>query len=60
MEEMKPVKSSYEHDGLKMTLETNQHCISDVLEAVENVLRGSGFCFRGNIEVVDPDAEMED
>jgi len=60
MEEIKPVKSSYEHDGLKMTLETDQHTISDVLEAVENVLRGSGFFFKGNIEIVDQDAEMED
>jgi len=46
MEEIKPVKSSYEHDGLKMTLETDQHTISDVLEAVEHVLRGSGFFFK--------------
>lgn len=60
MEEMKPVKSSYEHDGLKITLETDEHTIPDVLKAVENVLRGSGFFFKGNIEIVDPDAEMED
>ena len=60
MEEMKPVKSSYEHDGLKMTLEIDQHDIYDVLEAVENVLRGSGFVFEGKIEIVDPDAASEE
>lgn len=43
MNKPKPVISTYKHDGLKITLQTNQHHLHEVLEAFEHVLRGSGF-----------------
>lgn len=40
MDEMKKLASSFEYNGLKVTLETRTNTISEVLEAFENVLRG--------------------
>ena len=53
MYEAKEVISIYKHDGLKVMLVTEGHDINDVLYAFENVLRGSGFYLKGNLEVVE-------
>lgn len=45
--------SSYEHDGLKVTLQCDQNTIEDVLSAFENVLYGAGFRFKGHLEIVE-------
>jgi hypothetical protein len=46
-------RSVYQYDGLKVVLETNGQTIEDVLNAFEFVLKGSGFCFNGNITIED-------
>ena len=49
---MKPTIAIYKHDGLKVMLVTNEHTVEEVLEAFENVLRGSGF-YVGHLEITD-------
>lgn len=39
-------------NGLRITLETNQHTVDEVLDGVENVLRGQGYVLKGYIDVV--------
>lgn len=45
--------STYECQGLRIILTTSEHTISDVLEAVEYVLRGQGYFFNGHVGIVD-------
>ncbi len=45
--------SIYKHDNLKVMLVTNEHTLSDCLRAFENVLKGSGFCFDGELDIVE-------
>ena len=49
--------SIYKADGLKVMLVTNGHSINDVLEAFENVLRGSGYFFKGNLVIDEETSE---
>lgn len=44
--------SSYKFRGLELTLRTDGHSISDILQAVEYTLRGQGYSFTGHIELV--------
>lgn len=46
----RPQISVYKYGDLKVMLVSNGHTISQVLEAFENVLRGSGFHFRGQLD----------
>lgn len=48
-----PQVSEYSYEGLHVKLETSGHTIDEVLEAFENVLRGQGYCFKGNIQIID-------
>ena len=41
----------FKANGLKVMLVTNGHTIDEVLEAFENVLRGSGFHFTGTLTI---------
>jgi hypothetical protein len=50
---MDKILSSFEHDGLKVTLECTEHNISQILQAFHNVLRGAGFSPMGELEYVD-------
>lgn len=52
---MEPQTSSYEYEGLKIVLTTQDHSLSDVLEAVEYVLRGQGYSVDGHLDVVKED-----
>lgn len=48
---MKPVKSSYEYEDLKIHLETSENSLDDIIEAFEHVLRGAGFYFDGHLTI---------
>lgn len=51
--DLPPVVSIYKHDDLKVMISTRGHNLDDVLEGVENALRGSGFFFDGSVGLVD-------
>ena len=50
---MKMTFTNESEDGTKITLETNAVVLDDVLQEFEQFLKGCGFFFSGNIEVVD-------
>jgi len=43
----------YKYNGLKVMLVTDEHTIEDVLHAFENVLKGSGFYFDGDLTIAE-------
>lgn len=44
--------SIYKYNGLKIMLVTTEHCIDEVLEGFENVLRGQGYQIDGRLDIV--------
>ena len=48
---MKPTISIYKHGELKVMLVTEENTVDEILEAFENVLRGSGFHLKGHITI---------
>lgn len=53
------IVSIYKYDGLKVMLVTSEHTLEEVLEAFENVLRGSGFYFDGHLEITKAGGQHE-
>lgn len=51
------MKFSHESNGTKVELETQEVTLPAILEEFENFLRGCGFSFDGNIEVVYDEVE---
>lgn len=57
--DIKPVKSTYEHDGLKIELTILEHEIDTVISAMESVIRGAGFSFEGQLCIDDFEVDTE-
>lgn len=55
----KPVKSTYEHDGIKTELTIQDHDLDTVISAMESVIRGAGFSFEGQLSIDDFEVETE-
>lgn len=56
---MEPQYSEYQFGSLKVTLTTQGHTLSDILEAFEYVLKGQGYSWKGGLDFVynGPDEE---
>lgn len=53
-------KITIEHEGIKATVEGEAASLTDVLILLEQVLKGVGFIFDGNVDIVDYSDEPED
>jgi len=59
MLEPKPIKSTYEYDGLKIELTCLDHNLDEILSAMQSVIRGAGFSFSGELVIDDFDSETK-
>lgn len=51
----KPVIVSYEYDGLKIWLKTDEHTLDEALDAMEAALKASGYNVPGPLTVEKPE-----
>jgi len=49
---MENITSTYEHNGLKVILITEDNTLEEVIDAFENVLRGSGYFYEGHLDLI--------
>ena len=49
------VVSIYKYGDLKVMLVTNQHTLDEVLDAVDNAIRGGGYFPAGTLQYVEED-----
>jgi hypothetical protein len=40
------------YDTSNVTVESNAEALPELLEDIEDFLRGCGFCFKGNLDIV--------
>ena len=53
MDEMPIVEGFHKVDGLEVHIKSQEHTLTEVVQAFECALRGCGFCFDGHFELTE-------
>ena len=60
LQPIQPITTTYEHDGLKISLTVDEHTITDILEGVEGVIKAAGYCFDGRLDIINDEEELNE